>query len=78
MAYQKTTWIDGSAPAINAANLNKLEQGVADAHDMLTTGGTTAQRPADPELYKPYFDTTLGKPIWWDGTDWKDSSGTTA
>jgi hypothetical protein len=29
--YSKTTWVDGSAPAISAANLNKLEQGVFDA-----------------------------------------------
>ena len=24
-----------------------------------------------------YFDTTLGKPIWWNGTAWVDSTGTT-
>jgi hypothetical protein len=29
--YSKTAWVDGSAPAISAANLNKLEQGVFDA-----------------------------------------------
>jgi hypothetical protein len=23
-----------------------------------------------------YFDTTLGVPIWWDGTDWLDATGT--
>lgn len=27
-------------------------------------GGTTAARPASPGLYQPYFDTTLGQPIW--------------
>lgn len=32
MAYTATTWVDDSTPAINAANLNKLEKGVADAH----------------------------------------------
>lgn len=32
MGYTKTAWVDGAAPAINAANLNKIEQGVADAH----------------------------------------------
>ena len=39
---------------------------------------TTAGRPA---LYlqpgDSLFDITLGKPIWWNGTVWKDSSGTT-
>ena len=32
MAYTKTTWVNDSKPAINAANLNKIEQGIADAH----------------------------------------------
>jgi hypothetical protein len=27
MAYTKTTWVNGSAPAINADNLNKIERG---------------------------------------------------
>ena len=30
MAYTKTTWVNGQAPAINAANLNKIEQGIYD------------------------------------------------
>lgn len=25
-----------------------------------------------------FFDTTLGKPIWWDGSGWVDATGTTA
>lgn len=29
--YTKTVWANGSVPAINATNLNKIEQGVADA-----------------------------------------------
>ena len=31
MAYQKTTWVNGQSPAIDADNLNKIEQGIADA-----------------------------------------------
>jgi hypothetical protein len=30
-AYTKTTWVNGTTPAINATNLNKIEQGIADA-----------------------------------------------
>ena len=41
--------------------------------------GTTAQRPsltsADQKYI--YFDTTLGKQVWWTGTEWKDAAGTT-
>lgn len=29
MAYTKTTWVDDSSPAISAANLNKIENGIA-------------------------------------------------
>lgn len=32
MAYTKTTWVDGSAPAITAAQLNRMEDGIDDAH----------------------------------------------
>lgn len=28
MAYTKTAWVDGSAPAVSAANLNKIENGI--------------------------------------------------
>lgn len=30
MAYTKTVWVDDSAPPVNAANLNKIEQGIFD------------------------------------------------
>lgn len=32
MNYTKTVWKNGEAPAINADNLNKIEQGIYDAH----------------------------------------------
>ena len=41
--------------------------------------GTTSDRPAFnsnfPAGYQ-YFDTTLGKPVWWNGAAWVDSTGT--
>jgi len=30
--YTRTEWINNTAPAINAVNLNKIEQGIFDAH----------------------------------------------
>jgi len=42
-----------------------------------TMSGTTAQRPAQPTVGQRYYDTTIGKPIWWNGTVWKDAAGTT-
>ena len=47
MAYTKTEWVNDSKPAINAANLNKIEQGIADAHAAVAEPGP--QGPAGPE-----------------------------
>lgn len=44
-------------------------------------GGTTAARPATTRVGWPYFDTTLGKPIWRDptsATGWSDATGADA
>ena len=48
MAYTKTTWVNDSKPAINAANLNKIEQGIADAHAVVAEPGP--QGPAGPRV----------------------------
>jgi len=40
--------------------------------------GATGSRPADPVTGESYFDTTLGYPVWWDGSDWVDATGTSA
>lgn len=47
-----------------------------------TTGkqlGATGSRPAAATVGAgaQFYDTTLGKPIWSDGTNWKDAAGTT-
>jgi hypothetical protein len=40
--------------------------------------GLTAERPTGNRFTGMlYYDTTLGKPIWWNGSVWKDSAGTT-
>lgn len=33
MAYSKTTWVNDTTPAINADNLNNMEDGIEAAHD---------------------------------------------
>ena len=40
------------------------------------TGATTA-RPTGQAVGYQYFDTTLNKPIWYNGSNWVDSTGTT-
>jgi hypothetical protein len=54
MTYTPTTWVDGSTPAINATNLNHIEQGIVDAGSIFVivnhgTVGSTA-RPAGASL----------------------------
>ena len=41
-----------------------------------TASGNTASRPTYRPNGMTYFDTTLGKPIWWNGTNWVDANGT--
>jgi hypothetical protein len=43
--------------------------------------GVTADRPISTTLIKLqigqyYFDTTIGRPIWWNGTNWINAAGT--
>ena len=47
MAYTKTKWVNDSEPAINAANLNKIEQGIADAHAIVAEPGPKGDK-GDP------------------------------
>jgi ABC-type antimicrobial peptide transport system permease subunit len=37
--------------------------------------GATAQRTANPTAGLPFFDTTLGKIVWWNGSHWVDATG---
>lgn len=40
--------------------------------------GASAERPANPKTGQMFFDTTLGKPVWWDGAQWVDATGAAA
>lgn len=42
----------------------------------LGAAGTTAQRPTIRPTGFAYFDTTLGRAIWWRGAAWVDGAGT--
>lgn len=41
----------------------------------VTLNGTSANRPRSSILGQFYYDTTIGKPIWWSGSSFKDSAG---
>lgn len=40
--------------------------------------GTTAQRPTIRPTGFAYFDTTVGRPVWWNGASWRFADGTAA
>jgi hypothetical protein len=44
---------------------------------LLLNTGVTGSRPTAVQIGQRYFDTTLGIPIWWNGTHWVNASGTT-
>jgi hypothetical protein len=48
---------------------------------VIPLSGTTAQRPlqstqAPLPVGQYYFDTTIGRPIWYNGTNWINAAGT--
>ena len=44
---------------------------------LIPASGITSDRPTDRvRVGTTYFDTTLGIPIWWNGSDWIDATGT--
>lgn len=45
----------------------------------MSESGVTADRPTSGLwVGRVYFDTTLGQPIWYDGTEWVDATGSSA
>lgn len=41
----------------------------------VTNHGTSANRPTSSIIGQFYYDTTIDKPIWWNGTGFKDAAG---
>ena len=68
-----------SGPVVTPVDFNQamaqIERALQQLQPLPLAGPTTA-RPALPLLGQTFFDTTLGIPIWWDGTQWDNASGT--
>ena len=43
----------------------------------VTLNGVSGSRPTASVLGQHYFDTTINKPIWWDGSKFIDAAGNT-
>jgi len=61
----------------DASQLPAEVQAVLDARHSVTRSGATGARPTVSIIGTQFFDTTLNKPVWWNGTVWKDATGAT-
>ena len=64
---------------LNIKFLESIEAGIhirENNTDKETCVGETSQRPTIPYRGMYWFDTNLNKPIWFNGTNWVDSTGT--
>lgn len=61
---------------MSSTDKTNLDNHIADTtkHEVWLSGDT-ASRPATPTIGQRYFDTTLGKPVWFNGTNWVDATG---
>jgi len=41
----------------------------------VTLNGTTANRPVSSVTGQRYFDTSIGRPVYWSGSTWVDGAG---
>lgn len=62
-------WVTQAHPTQGVIDVNPYVQPVI--------ADVTANRPTIYRVGDTWFDTTLGKPIWWTGTEWVDATGAT-
>lgn len=69
-----------SASTVGIVLDSHVNQGAVLVRPFRTLGatGTTAQRPTIRPTGFAYFDTTVGRPVWWNGTSWRFADGTAA
>lgn len=60
-------------------NLDAIRRSANAIFALLTASGPTAARPATPAFVgQPYFDSTLGYLVWWNGATWVNAAGAPA
>lgn len=64
-----------AAPLLGAANVQAAITALKNKGTL--NSGATGARPTATVIGWSYFDTTVGKPIWWNGSVWKDAAGST-
>lgn len=73
-----------ATPTYPAASVEAALKGIDDALGTKASttyadnfpSGATGSRPLSPSVGRRFYDTTIKKPIWWNGTNWTDAAGT--
>ena len=69
-AYLASTAFSGRKVTDNPVDRNQVVP-----RGYVTRNSTTALRPTTSVLGESYFDTTVSKPVWWNGTNYQDAAG---
>ena len=64
MAYSRTIWVNDSVPAINAGNLNKIEQGIYEAHEKASNNTQTIEENSTYSTSEVVIGKWLNKPLY--------------
>jgi hypothetical protein len=57
--------------------INASTSATTGAGPLIEQSGATSARPAGPKIGQVFLDTSLNKPIWYNGSHWIDATGTT-
>lgn len=76
--YQGFQGIPGppSSIKINGKIYNQVDGVITLPNSIIHPSG--AHRPSQPNVGECFFDTSINKPIWWNGSSWVLSDGTNA
>jgi lysophospholipase L1-like esterase len=61
----------------NAGFVGNVSASFVSATQLGSGSGATGSRPTAAGVGARWYDTTLGRPIWWNGSVWKDAAGNT-
>ncbi len=70
-----TSWNFNANAAVDIKLTPGTGKSVQIVGKFVVPSGATSARPTSPSTGTHYFDTTIGKPIWYNGTHWVDATG---
>jgi len=68
--------IDAQASLNSGVNIKTINGESITGSGNLNTNLSGSTKPTNPYIGMSFYDTTINKPIWWSGSDWRLSDGT--